>query len=178
MPVDIVKIEDYTVNTKLIIEQYKKSTNLKGMIDAIQKQADDLETALFEIRDLYYLSTAEGIQLDYIGIIFGVERQGLSDNDFRTLISATASLRTSGEPESIITILKVLYGATFVDYIPAYPTVPAAFYLITDSTISQQFLERISPSGVAPSIIEPLKFEDDTPIEYEDGTYLYVTKIQ
>jgi hypothetical protein len=177
MPNDIVKIEDYSINTDLIIEQFKQSDNLRGMIDAVNKQLDDLEIALFEIRDLFYLSTAVGVQLDVIGRIFNVERQGLSDEDYRKLIGARASIRTSGEPESIITILKVIDGATFVTYIPAYPAIPAAFYLITDATITQENLNLISPAGVQPAIIESLKFEDDTPIEFEDGNLLYVTKV-
>lgn len=168
---DIQKINDYSVNLDLLLEQYKDSENLKGVIDASNDQADDLETALFEIRDLFYLDTATGVQLDIIGIIFSVLRAGLSDEDYREVISVRAALITSGEPESIITILKLLFEATFVDYFPAYP---AGYALLTDSTININELEVFSPSGVQPYLLESLKFEDDTPIEFENGDLLFI----
>jgi hypothetical protein len=174
---DLQKITDYSENLDLLLAQYQESVKLKGLIDSMNDQADDFEKALFEIRDLFYLITAEGVQLDIIGKIFKVEREGQTDEEYRTDIAATASLRASGEPEAIIAILKVLYGATFVTYIPAYPAVPAAFYLITDAIIDQECLNCISPAGVQPAVIESLKFEDDTPIEFEDGSFLYVTKV-
>ncbi len=149
---EIQQITDYSYNLELLLEQYKNSENLKGMIDSMNDQADDLEEALFEIRNLFYVDTAEGVQLDVIGSIYGVERDGLSDSEFRTLIKAKASLVTSGEPESIINILKTLFGGTYVSYIPAYPAVPAAYYVLTDAIITVPELEIFSPAGVQPYI--------------------------
>ena len=39
----------------------------------------------------------------------------------------------SGEPETIISTIKLLYSATYVQYIPFYP---AGFYIYTDGTIT------------------------------------------
>lgn len=167
---EIQQITDYDVNLNLILEQYKKSVNLKGILSSSNDQADDLETALFEIRDLFYLSTATGIQLDIIGSIFGESRDGDLDPAYRARIEFRASLVGSGEPEYIINVLKNQYGATFVDYYSAYP---AGFYVVTDAIITNTQLENLAPSGVQAYLAEPYEFEDGTPIEFEDGVIMH-----
>jgi hypothetical protein len=169
MAIEIQQITDYTINLSLLLEQYKKSTKLNGLIDSTCDQADDLESALFELRNLFYLATAEGIQLDIIGSIFGVERMGLNDDDYRSLIAFFGSFIKSGEPESIITILKRIYAATFVTYIPSYPAVPAGYYLITDATITLAELEVLSPAGVQPYLAGFLLDEAGNNIVDEEG---------
>jgi hypothetical protein len=169
MTIEIQQITDYTINLELLLEQYKNSTKLNGLIDSSSDQADDLETALFEIRDLFYLATAEGIQLDIIGSIFGVDRNGLSDSEYRDLIAFFGSFIKSGEPESIITILKRIYGATFVTYIPSYPAVPAGYYLITDAVITLAELEVMSPAGVQPYLAGFLLDEAGNNIVDQEG---------
>ena len=143
---EIIQITDYDSNTlNKLLEQYKQSPNLKSIIQSANISANDLEQALFEIRDEYYISTAVGVQLDVLGIIWGVAREGLVDADYRAKILAKMAVTNSGEPESIISLLKILFGATFVLYQPFYP---AGFYIFTDGTITIAELEVVSPSGV------------------------------
>ena len=150
---EITQITDYSSNLTLILEQYKESDLLKDLIDIMNNQADDLEQALFEIRDEFWLNVAIGNQLDILGGIFGLARKGMSDSDYRTALIGKAALITSGEPETIITLLKLLYEATYVDYWGSFPVIPAGFYLHTDAEITMQELERISPAGVQPYLI-------------------------
>ena len=173
----ITQKTDYSTGLSLIISQYKNSTKMKGMIDASYDQADDLETALFEIRDEYYLSTAVGDQLDMIGDIFQVGRDGDVDVAYRLRIETKASLIASGTPEDIIFILKNLFGATTVTYIPGWPSHPGSYYIISDSTITLAQLINYSPAGVKPLILEALRFEDDDSIiEFEGGGNIYIRK--
>lgn len=172
---EIQQITNYDTNLQLILEQYRQSVNLQGILSADNNQADDLETALFEIRDLFYLDTSEGVQLDVIGSVFNVDREGASDTDYRAAISAKAAIAGSGEPEAIIETLIVLFGATFVTYIPGWPAVPAAYYLLTDATVTLSDLEKISPSGVQPIILTALEYQDSTNVEFEDGDLVYLT---
>ena len=149
MSIEIQQIPDYSVNLELLLEQYKQSYNLRGLIDSMNDQADDLESALFEIRNEFYLSTAFGIQLDIIGTIFGESRNGRDDDEFyREALQLRASILSSGEPEAIIAVLKSVYKATFAWYYPGYPAQPASFYMVTDADISQAHFERLSPAGV------------------------------
>lgn len=170
---ELTQITDYSSNLDLLLEQYKKSVKLKGMIDSQNDQADDLEQALFEIRALFYIDTAEGVQLDVIGAIFRTTRNGLSDTAYRAKIKFNGSLASSGEPEIIISILYALYSATIVHYIAAHPATPAAYYLLTDANISYAQLNVISPSGVQGYKLNPLVFADGTEVEYADGNFLY-----
>lgn len=175
---EIIQIIDYDVNLELLQEQYKKSVKLIGIIEADNDQANDLETALFEIRDEYYLDTAVGVQLDVIGDIFGVDREGMNDNDYREVILLTSSLVGSGEPEFIIQIVKTLFGATFVNYIPAYPTIPAAYYLDTDAVMTADELRFYSPAGVEPAFYGYLIYETGDFIIDEAGNKIFIANAE
>lgn len=197
---EIVQITDYDTDTlNKILEQFKDSTNLKGIVESANTSANDIEQALFEIRDEFWITTAVGTQLDVLGIIWDVQREGLSDTDYRTKILSKISLNVSGEPEVIISILKLLFGATFVTYLPFYP---AGFYIYNDSDITIDELELISPSGVQSYLLQDihdangnyladangnpivcvrapieefeLAFEDGTVLSYEDGDTLLI----
>lgn len=151
---EIIQITDYDVDTlNKLLEQYKNSPNLKSIIESGNTSANDIEEALFEIRDEYYLTTAVGVQLDVLGIIWNVAREGLNDADYRLKITARVAVTNSGEPESIIAILKILFGATFVTYQPFYP---AGYNIFTDGSLSITQLETLSPSGVQPYLLQKI----------------------
>jgi hypothetical protein len=174
----IEQITDYSVNLVLLQEQYKKSNKLIGIIEADNDQADDLEKALFEIRDEFYLSTAVGVQLDVVGNIFNVNREGMNDNDYREAIESRSTLVGSGEPEFVIKTLLSIYGATYVNYIPAYPTVPAAYYLQTDATMDIESLRTISPSGVEPAFYGYLIYQTGDFILDYDGNKIFIANAE
>lgn len=142
---ELIQNTNYSTNLRLLLEQYKDKDNLKGLIDADNVQANDIEAALFEIRNLFWIATATGVQLDIIGKIMGIERKNRTDVDYAILLTAAAAIANDPTPETIISALKILYDATSVIYRPFYP---AKFYLFTDATITLPELEIISPSGV------------------------------
>jgi len=157
---EIVRITDYYAEAlELFIEQYKNSTNLQEVIRSSTLQADDLETAIFEVRDLFYIDTAEGEQLDVIGRVRNEERLGRNDNDFRAAIQLRISLKISGTIRQIQNVLISFYGATYIDYIPVYP---AKVFLITDAQIPIQALTELTPAGVG--ILCRERNDDDNPV--------------
>jgi hypothetical protein len=157
---NIEKKTDQNADLKLMLGQYEKSKNLKGVVATNNKQSADLEDALFELRDEFYVDTAEGVQLDIIGKIFKVDRKGDTDTDYRERIKLTGATIGSGEPEFIIGALKALYGATFVGYYPGYPGEPASFTVITDATITLSELTVLAPAGVKAYLGGYLLLED------------------
>jgi hypothetical protein len=164
---NIEKKTDQDADLKLMLGQYKNSTNLKKIIASTNQQAQDLEDALFELRDLFYINTAEGVQLDVIGKIFKADRGSLNDADYRILIKTKASLIGSGEPEFIISIMTSLYGASYVNYTPSYP---AGYYISTDVSITVHELEMFSPAGVGVSFLGFLELTTrDGYLTQEDG---------
>lgn len=145
----ITKIDDYKVNADLVLSQFQDSEKLKGIMQAMGDSRNDLETALFEIRSEFEIDDAVGEQLNILGSIFVEDREGRTDTEYRQAIKAKGAQQYSGEPESIIEILKASYGATYVHYRPYYD---AKYYIITDADISSEDLISISPAGVQPFV--------------------------
>ncbi len=145
----ISRITDYdAVTLNLILDQYKESPRLQGVVRAANTQAEDLEEALFEIRDRFRIDTAEGAQLDTIGRILREERGGRTDEEYRQGLKARGAQTFSAEPEAIIGILKALFGATYVEYTPEWNHTPAQYNVRTDADVTEEQLQAISPAGV------------------------------
>ena len=112
---DIVKIEDYNINKKLLLQQYKDKVKFEALITGMNNMANNFETALFEIRDNYTIETAISVQLDVLGEIQRETRNSLDDEIYRNRIKAKILINNgSGEHEIIILSLKVLCSATRV----------------------------------------------------------------
>lgn len=174
MSIDPVLIADSygsSVRPKLM-EQYKPhhAPKLNALLEAVCSQKDDLEAALFSIRSGFYLETACCEQLDYLGTLFNVDRAGRDDDTYRIAIKQVAALRSFATPEDIISVLKGVYGATFVTYIPEYP---AGCAILTDADVTQAILELIAPAGVqvrGSSFI--VDYDGNNIVDY-DGNLLY-----
>ena len=68
-------VSDYREFTKpYILEQYKDSEKLLGLIGSVLDQCTQAEGMVQELLGLYNILTSEGIQLDIIGKIVGVAR--------------------------------------------------------------------------------------------------------
>ena len=120
------------------------STRLKAWIAASLSQADDLETALQELRDGLWIRTAEGVNLDVLGRVYGVLRSGRDDTAYRQAIHVRAATVVNGTPDEITTFLELAFGTPGLSIIPQYP---AAFYIV-DSPATTSQLESIAPAGV------------------------------
>ena len=146
------QITNYDTKTLvLFLSQYLYSEKLRGVIEACNLQANDVEQALFEIRDEYWVDVAVGAQLNVLGIIWVIGRNGLSDTLYRQKILSKIAVNQSPTVPFLISILKLLYGASYVKYVPNYP---AGYYVWTDSSISLEELRVISASGVEPVLIK------------------------
>jgi len=145
---EIVKIEDYERVLELLPDQFRDSVNLRALFEIRAAQAQDLEDAMFEVRDNYWLDTATGVQLDVIGDILNRPRDGRTDEEYRTYLKNIGTSILSGTPGEIITALQVIYGLEGpIIYSPEYP----AGYFIYDEFgygISTDVLEPITPAGV------------------------------
>lgn len=143
---ELIQITDYQAEAlKVLLVQYKDSVNLQGVISGKTYQVDDLEIALFEIRDLFYLDVAEGQQLNVFGRIWNVLRDGKNDTEYREAINFQISLKISGTLPEILSVLKAFFDATYMEYYPHYP---AKYLLVTDATITRTELENITSAGV------------------------------
>ena len=123
------KIESYKEEgSKYVPEQYKNSSKLRGVVDALLAQCDDLETAFFEILGSIDLQTAIGPALDYLGEIVGVTRKpGESDDAYRTRIYQYRDLQGAPTHEGLRSALHLLTGQTDIGL---YPNWPAELYWV------------------------------------------------
>lgn len=189
---EITKITNYDDNLELLIQQYKDKINFVGILQALNSQANDLEEALFEIRDNFWIDSAEGNQLDIIGEIQGELRQGRNDIDYRAAIRARIVVNNgSGEFETIITALTQLLGATIVQLqnlgdaflfiwtdltidLTVFNTIlrfiPAGVGLLITSGSSNPFVFFGDPAGNGFTKIEELEltFSDGTSVTFSD----------
>ena len=123
------KIESYKEEgSKYVPEQYKNSSKLRGVVDALLSQCDDLETAFFEILGSIDLRTAIGPSLDYLGEIVGVTRKpGETDDAYRTRIYQYRDLHGAPTHEGLRSALQLLTGQTGIGL---YPNWPAELYWV------------------------------------------------
>lgn len=182
MSSDLVPIESYSEAVMAFLaSQYKGSPKLSGMIDSMNPLAQNLEQAIFEIRDLFWIRTAVGVQLDAIGALFGVERVGRLDEVYRQDILRTASATRSGTPEDVIASVKSLTGADSVIYVPQFPAGYWAVPIGGDaSNLTQAFLDEISPAGVRGilpcylSLESPPSGNPNEALLFEDGDWILI----
>lgn len=171
---ELVQILDsYTETVRpKIMEQYKpgRAPKLNQLLQATGAQKDTLESALLSIRDGMYLFSAVGVQLDIIGAVFNVPRLGNADATYRENIRQVAAMRSFATPEDIIGVLKSLYGAASVSYIPEYP---AGCAVLTDIDVPLNVLEMLSPAGVQVRGASFIADYDGNNIVDYDGNFLY-----
>lgn len=106
----------------LLIEQFEDSPIINELVEI---GVEPLQSAERAANQLYYsrdLDTITGVLLDISGVILGVERQGLTDEEYRRILKLWTFLNKScGEPEMLISALKVFTNASIVHYHEIYP---------------------------------------------------------
>lgn len=177
----VTPILDYPeVVLPALVSQYQNSPKFVELLRRMALRGQDVETALHEIRDLFWDDTAEGVQLDAIGYCVGEERLGRSDAPYLSAIALKKKNLTSGTWEDVIRLTKELTGANQVLIIPAYP----AGYFVLPSTgaelLTQAFLDRISPAGVRGllpcylAMESPPSGDPDEALLFEDGDWILI----
>lgn len=139
------KIESYKEEGgKYVPEQYKNSSKLRGVVDALLAQCDDLETAFFEILGSIDLQTAIGPALDYLGAIVGVTRKPEeTDDSYRTRIYQYLDLQGAPTYEGLRAALQILTGKTGIGL---YPNWPAELYWVPPKAEKYELSQLVSDS--------------------------------
>lgn len=163
----------------LLIEQFKRLPNVNSLVDIFVKPIQEIENTAAELYKMRSIATAAGVQLDGIGEIVGEPRNGLLDNEYRSLILTKIFLNAScGQAEFIITfILKTTDSPTVIisEYYPATlrieinaDTIPAGFYSRLKRSIAAGVnLDLINFSGDGVPFMFDLTGAD--PTTYADG---------
>jgi hypothetical protein len=94
-------------------QQYKGKPRTEALIRAFNADAQPLEDLFQSLASERTLENSEGLQLDNMGDIIGIDRlSGESDEDYRFRLRAKIAQNVSqGEPEAIIALASLLLGA-------------------------------------------------------------------
>ena len=145
---EIVPIDYPQIALSLLIERFRDSEDLKKILNITAEASMELQTTIFEIRDRFILPTAQGAELTIIGDVWDTSRRldiVETDEEYKIKISAKAVLSISGTIAEIKEVLYLFYDATYIEYITAYP---AGYHLLTNATITQLGLDKITAVGV------------------------------
>lgn len=168
------QITDYTALLQpRILSQYQQAKRLLGIMEAGTLQADQIEEALFQVRNGFFLATAVGVQLDTLGKIYREPRNGRTDSDYRDAIRLRAAMAISGTPDEIILFLKnfVAGAPTDLEYQPEYPG--KCVILTSDASFGTGVLDSISMAGVKGLMGDPLLDGNLDPLRDGHGNIIY-----
>lgn len=149
-----------------VLTQFKNKTVINNLLTIFINQIQSFETALMQVMQNIWIDTAAGVQLDGLGKIVGISRDGLTDDEYRNAIRIQIAINVSnGTPNVVINLLQLITGQPVVQLIPQYP---ASIYLwINVDTIDPlvtSTLNQILPAGVgfeATIGTSPFVFEGD-----------------
>ena len=152
----ITKIDDHQQRAlDRLVEQDRSAENFRKIIDKAAERYQGLEEVGYSLLTERNIFDAVGAQLDGIGQIVGEPRLGKSDGQYREALLERIGLnRASGEPESVITFIISLTGATRVIWRELYPANVQVFVSETITLQEAQRIRRLMPAAVGAVFIE------------------------
>jgi len=144
-------ITDYCERgTTRLIEQFEKKPNIVSYLCALLSGVQTTEFVYGDLLVQRILDNAAGAQLDGIGDIVGIERKGLTDDQYRTAIRFQIGVNFSnGEPETLIEVTRFVTEANEVHLSEDFP---AKVNILTDGSVvspsTVSILEESAPAGV------------------------------
>lgn len=103
----VTPITNYLQQTQaLLMQQYKGPTRFNAVLAALVAQVQELETVLFDVNSGRTVFGSIGEQLDELGSLFNVFRNGLTDDEYRLFI--LGAIAEDNSDTTIPTILNVV----------------------------------------------------------------------
>jgi len=154
---------------RLLVEQYRGSERLQGLIRAVAERLTEVDEARVQLLTKRWLDQAEGAQLDGLGELVGATRQGRDDEEYRLRLQAQVTINTgAGTPEDLIQGVGQLTGANQVQVREKYPAAYELFINVTSLPADlRALIATLSPAGVAATFLivtedaEPFGFDND-----------------
>lgn len=171
----VEKVNDYSkFNKPPWLIEFFKGSNIIGILEAGDKQFNDLENSAYDFFTKIWLEDAEGEQLDVLGVIVGINRNGRSDIDYKTALQMKIEINvSSGQPERLIQAVRLLYGKEEIKYNPNYPAKVRIYVEDQEYTLEEaQILLLIIPVGVGLILSEELTTETGEFLTTESGELL------
>lgn len=132
--------------------------NLNAFLGVLLRQVQSAENATYSVITSRFLAFAADSQLDALGRLVGESRLGRTDEAFRAGIQLRIYVNgSSGRPEDLIYIARMLTGRPVVNY---FDVSPGVFWLVIpgwtpDSGELLTFLQSLSPAGTRLLYVTP-----------------------
>jgi len=140
----------------LLVTKLKKP-RIESLLRMYGQELQELEDSAYAMIVERYLDVAVGAQLDQYGVLVGEDRDGLTDDEYRSFIEARILSNLSrGEINRMTQILSIIGRAVgAVRYFPLYPA-GMWFDFETEATLSDTALTKIveQMTEVAPAGVE------------------------
>ena len=152
-----------------LLHQFRGKENIEALLTAFLDEVQAIETALVDCLLLRTITDAEGEQLDLIGRVIGLERNGLDDEKYRlNLIARVAINIGSGTPEELLRLASLL---TYGEECRVVERAPAGVAIICDARVDEgdtvaTMLHQAKPAGVR-SVFE--WHETDPVFKFDQG---------
>jgi len=129
---------------------YEESELLDALIAAIEDEIENYKNYVDQKVLGWYIETASGDELDRIGLLAGVSRNGRDDTDYRTAIKSKI-LSTAGTKEVLLSISKNLTDETaeVSDYAAGQVEIKVNAEMFATKTPKETFKEAINSAKVA-----------------------------
>lgn len=159
-----------------LIEQDKNRQFVNNVVEALVSEAQPAEDALWQLYSERGIDTAVGQQLDDIGKLVVQTRDGLTDDEYRSVLKAVfAANNSEGIVEDILRVLVGIVGEDKLIEIMEYP--PASFEAkISGGSVSEtiaaraaKFLRRATSAGVGSYFVYSSAEDADTFV-FSDST--------
>ena len=152
---------DYAIS--LLSEQFQDSDSFVNLIKGLLSPLPNLKDTLIALKEDRAIDTAFGKQLDRIGEILNVSRNGRDDSLYRSAILAEIFIATSNAtPNFIVNAIEFLTESDVIIYQEIYPAGFQIFLTGSNALDLSDF----------PLITGLLELDDGTNLELSDGTLL------
>lgn len=187
-----VYIPDYRERAlAMILGQFDGSPVLQALVRIIADEIQELERVILDVWASRLIDLATGVQLDLIGKIVVLPREGLLDDDYRKLLLVKIQVNVSdGTPEEVIDVVRRVTGAR-VHYSRLEPIGFQVEMIVqsggepSDALVARlkKFLDLMRPAavpiGLVSQTISPGYFgfaEDPNALGFDQGRFLTTVK--
>lgn len=159
-----------------VLEQFKGSPRLLGMLDGLCINIQELENVFFDIKDNLSIFNSTGVNLDIWGDILNQPRNGLSDDtEYRIVLLAKIAQNVSqGTAEELIALLTLLTNPTKIIYSELQPAELVMTILsptpIGSYELIRSVMQKAKAAGVKFNVLvvaseHPFSFAEDPDID-------------
>lgn len=119
----MIAVDHVTRGLSRLIDKFKRKPGVVGLVTALLDEVQELSDAIYYAYAFRQLADAFGAGLDQWGLMFGLRRQGLSDDDYRIHLQVRLLiLHGSGTAPELLTIFTLLAPSPrTVSFIARYP---------------------------------------------------------